>query len=1013
MISANLPETRSRAVVVLGSHRSGTSAIAASLPLLGVDIGSITEHVLPQLDSAESNVKGFFEMREIVNYHDKLLAAMNLDYDSVADFPENWQHIPGVQSSIIALRNFIDRRFGSVPLWGFKDPRTCRFLSIWQSILDNAHIDDSYVLVVRNPLDVAKSLQRRNHLPIEKGLLLWLNHMIPAVINTANKPRVVVEYDKFLDDPEMELKKISNSLALEWPSNPMSLARFCQDFLDPNMRHYQSREITMSNISPIVSKAFKCLAQASRGDITSDTLTRSFLELDAAPKSLVMPYLRTLEHPSTDPFLERSQPLIICQVFFSTDGTTFNEKMSERIILESDRDQLHYCQVKLIARGHFISFRVDPINEPGIISDFNVSIGVEDASRYTELPFEDVRHFGVMSDAQGGWIAVGRDSQYYFDQVRLKPGDILRISFRYRLIDEEELVEAILATSKRTNTAAESLQSRDPLSTTDVVQDSNAVIANGAAIDTLRGQLSRLKHTFYELQSKDSEVKARLEKDNTHLLESVARLRAESNRTEARLFRELGQLSTTKETLERNLDQALKDNLSLSIQSSNELRDLRSGIEHLENELDRIRYSKAYQFILRFRQRLDRLAPEGSWRRRFYMRAIHKAVASSVQPTPAVEAAYQPVIQKSIFDMPLNNGRVARPQIKLTNTCSVRAIIPVYHPDKDFEQTLEMLTRQQDVQVDLMVIDSGRSQALATLVDQFGGKYLAIDKADFKHGASRNLGIDGSSENAYHFFTVQDAILSDRFVLARMVEFIASHGSDKTVACSGRTVPRSDADLFACWQIFNHYHSLGLQATESIDPMTLPLQKRLFYDNVIGMISSASVTEFQFSNELTYGEDVDLASRLVANGGSLGFVRDAVAIHSHVRTPDYYFRRGVLEGQTAGKYFGRVIDGLTIDDWLSWVSIQSDTWLWLKTLSRNLFQPSNYLPSPYSRKLEAELEPLRRSIEHFAVRWDLNSETVDAAVDKAKSSYVGSVLGLLASRIPVIEESVTSLTKGV
>ena len=67
-IGQDLPPTpvlARRAIVVVGSHRSGTSALARVLSLLGCDL---PKHVMPPLDG--SNELGFWEPEAVVHAHE-------------------------------------------------------------------------------------------------------------------------------------------------------------------------------------------------------------------------------------------------------------------------------------------------------------------------------------------------------------------------------------------------------------------------------------------------------------------------------------------------------------------------------------------------------------------------------------------------------------------------------------------------------------------------------------------------------------------------------------------------------------------------------------------------------------------------------------------------------------------------------------------------------------------------------------------------------------------------------
>ena len=65
-------------VVVLGMHRSGTSAITRGLQVIGVDLGA---NLMPPANHI--NEKGFFEDCDIVNINISLLNHLCLDWHHV------------------------------------------------------------------------------------------------------------------------------------------------------------------------------------------------------------------------------------------------------------------------------------------------------------------------------------------------------------------------------------------------------------------------------------------------------------------------------------------------------------------------------------------------------------------------------------------------------------------------------------------------------------------------------------------------------------------------------------------------------------------------------------------------------------------------------------------------------------------------------------------------------------------------------------------------------------------
>lgn len=226
-----------RTVIVAGMHRSGTSAIAASLPLFGVQIGHEDEF-LPA--AAPQNSKGFFELKEILQYNERILEILGMSWASLTDMPDGWVNLPEILEVKREIQTYVSHRFGSEPLWGFKDPRICRLLPLWQEIIRSTGSTPLHLIVIRNPRSVAHSLHTRDHIPIETGMQIWFTHVALTTAHSSGTPRVFVDYDLLLESPEVQLRRIAKHLALSLTGDQEQLARYTETFLDRNLRHHES-----------------------------------------------------------------------------------------------------------------------------------------------------------------------------------------------------------------------------------------------------------------------------------------------------------------------------------------------------------------------------------------------------------------------------------------------------------------------------------------------------------------------------------------------------------------------------------------------------------------------------------------------------------------------------------------------------------------------------------------------------------------------------------------------------
>lgn len=213
-------------------HRSGTSAIARGLQLMGVYLG---EHFLsPRPD----NPTGYWEDPNIYAINERLLAVLGLKWDDVALIDgTHWDdlEIEALRTEAVA---YVRSSFVDYPLWGFKDPRTIRLLPFWRSVLRGLDVNECYLVVIRNPRSVAHSLMRRQGMDPLTAHLLWLAYMVPYLTEIAHEPFTVVDYDLVMAEPRPQMERIA--CRLDIPLNDSCRAgidQFASNFLDSELRH--------------------------------------------------------------------------------------------------------------------------------------------------------------------------------------------------------------------------------------------------------------------------------------------------------------------------------------------------------------------------------------------------------------------------------------------------------------------------------------------------------------------------------------------------------------------------------------------------------------------------------------------------------------------------------------------------------------------------------------------------------------------------------------------------------
>jgi hypothetical protein len=180
-------------IVVLGMHRSGTSAVTKVIAALGAEVGTDEE----LLEAAPDNPRGFFERHDVHQLCSALLRDAGADWWRISSFlpesiPESALTTHGEAFATI-LADLKNRNSVCV----IKEPRMCLLLPVLSRFLSNPVT----IVVTRNPVEVAQSLRQRNGFPRIVGLALWEAYMIAALNASSAMPRIFVNYHKLIANP--------------------------------------------------------------------------------------------------------------------------------------------------------------------------------------------------------------------------------------------------------------------------------------------------------------------------------------------------------------------------------------------------------------------------------------------------------------------------------------------------------------------------------------------------------------------------------------------------------------------------------------------------------------------------------------------------------------------------------------------------------------------------------------------------------------------------------------------
>ena len=231
-----------KAILVLGMHRSGTSAFTRALSLLGCD--------LPQalMGGWEGNLKGHWESNAIRELNDEILQSAGSDWDDWLEFSPQWYDSPAYEGFFARALQVLHDDFGTSSFFVLKDPRNCRLTRFWFKVLEKVEVEPLVAIPLRNPLEVADSLGRRNGTHPDIAVLTWLRHVLDAEQGSRGRTRVFTGYDELLDNWARVADKVQQGLSITWPRFSPRAAMEIEEFLDRDSRHHaRSPQSVLSN----------------------------------------------------------------------------------------------------------------------------------------------------------------------------------------------------------------------------------------------------------------------------------------------------------------------------------------------------------------------------------------------------------------------------------------------------------------------------------------------------------------------------------------------------------------------------------------------------------------------------------------------------------------------------------------------------------------------------------------------------------------------------------------------
>lgn len=231
-----MKDTSATALLVLGMHRSGTSALTGLLGLHGIELGSELS------GAAADNQAGFWENSRVVALHERLFAVLDTSWDDPRELRADWLEVARAQGFLDELVALLREEFGASRLWAVKDPRLCRLLPLWRLALERLQVEPKLIFALRDPGEVAGSLMRRNGLSPATASLLWLRHLAEPALAADGLRHCMVDYRELLQDWRGCMARMGDALGVVWPVTSAACAQAADLHLRADLQHQRAAD---------------------------------------------------------------------------------------------------------------------------------------------------------------------------------------------------------------------------------------------------------------------------------------------------------------------------------------------------------------------------------------------------------------------------------------------------------------------------------------------------------------------------------------------------------------------------------------------------------------------------------------------------------------------------------------------------------------------------------------------------------------------------------------------------
>ena len=331
---------KKKVILVAGMHRSGTSAITGVLSILGC---TLPKTLMP---AAADNQRGFWESTVIQALNDKILSSLGQAWYNWKAVDSSWYASQDAVRFREKAQTTLENEYANNSLLVLKDPRICLLLPFWIETVRSFGAEPIVIIPIRNPLEIAMSLEIRNKIHPSVGHLIWLRHVLDAEAASRGLKRSYLRYDELISNPKHVIGRLIKDIGFTFPRSLIEKSQEINSFLTNQLNHHLSKDILLLNnlsFAEWIRSSFEIfnrwtLGKVFDGDI--ETLNRINVAFNAATLAF-NPVIIEMTQKLNAALSERDVALSERDVALSERDVALSERdvaLSEQDVALSERD---------------------------------------------------------------------------------------------------------------------------------------------------------------------------------------------------------------------------------------------------------------------------------------------------------------------------------------------------------------------------------------------------------------------------------------------------------------------------------------------------------------------------------------------------------------------------------------------------------------------------------------------------------------------------------------------------